>query len=495
MRDVYRRTRPLPLVEWQQFWAFEHINFRGVVTDMPFVRRAAILAAEDAIASGRRLITLTDGVVTKVTQAQRIATWLHDTLPDAAMREALTVGAPADDDDDSDEEAEPPEFGLTRDRVGRVLAMLEAKRANGGLDPAEIKAHEVATLRLTAPGPRQKSSRASQNSKSMAYSAVNTASPALARLGAYPRGARKSRIWLVMCSARTAPPRPRWSTPSRTAAVTPRWPRRNRSMSRWRASSLCSCVLLWPGLGKYSSGVTRTRSKRGPRLGSRHRKARKRSSTFFASMMPIPPADIYTLAAADILHVGSQAITKIERGIGKVACLSLAFGGSVGALQRMALSYRIHLDDAEARRIVTAWRDANLWAREFWGAHRDEESFGLWGAAMRAWETPGEITAAGRLAFVYREDYLGGCLFMGLPSGRLLSYPRPRWRDVNILDKDGKPTGEKRHELSFQRAHGRTKLWHGPSRKTRPRQRLPTFCAKPSPGSRPTPISRSCRFA
>ena len=74
---------------------------------------------------------------------------------------------------------------------------------------------------------------------------------------------------------------------------------------------------------------------------------------------------------------------------------------------------------------------------------------------------PGEITTAGRLAFVYREDYLGGTLFMALPSGRLLTYPRPRWRDVDILDQDGKPTGEKRHELSFRRAHGRAKLWHG----------------------------------
>ena len=80
---------------------------------------------------------------------------------------------------------------------------------------------------------------------------------------------------------------------------------------------------------------------------------------------------------------------------------------------------------------------------------------------MRAWEVPGQITTAGRLAFVYREDYLGGALFMALPSGRLLTYPRPRWRDVDVLDKDGKPTGEKRHELSFRRAHGRAKLWHG----------------------------------
>jgi DNA polymerase len=80
---------------------------------------------------------------------------------------------------------------------------------------------------------------------------------------------------------------------------------------------------------------------------------------------------------------------------------------------------------------------------------------------MQAWELPGTITTAGRIAFTYREDYLGGSLFMALPSGRLLTYPRPRWRDVDVLDKDGKPTGEKRTECSFRRGHGRVKLWHG----------------------------------
>jgi DNA polymerase len=163
--------------------------------------------------------------------------------------------------------------------------------------------------------------------------------------------------------------------------------------------------------------------------------------------------DIYTVAAADILHKDALAITKTERNVGKVSTLALGFGGSVGALQAMALSYRIHLDAAEARRIVDAWREANPWAGEFWST--------LWQAAMRAWELPGEITTAGRIAFVYREDYLGGALFMALPSGRLLTYPRPRWRDVDVLDGNGNPTGEKRTELSFRRAHGRAKLWHG----------------------------------
>src|SRR5262245_47974201 len=107
MRDVYRRTRPLPLAEWQQYWAFERINRRGVMLDMPFVRGGAVLAAEDAVAIGRRLRELTGGAVTRVTQAKRIATWLHARLPDAAMREVLTIGVSAgddvDDDDDDDE--------------------------------------------------------------------------------------------------------------------------------------------------------------------------------------------------------------------------------------------------------------------------------------------------------------------------------------------------------------------------------------------------------
>src|SRR4051812_26867016 len=45
-----------------------------------------------------------------------------------------------------------PEFSLTRERVERLLALLEAKRANGGLSAGEAKAREVATLRLYGAG-------------------------------------------------------------------------------------------------------------------------------------------------------------------------------------------------------------------------------------------------------------------------------------------------------------------------------------------------------
>ena len=151
MRNVYCRTRPLPIEEWRQYWAFEHINRRGVTLDMPYVYRVAALVVEDAVAINRRLIVLTNGAVERVTQPKRIATWLHDHLTNATMREILMVGVPADDDQIDDAEADQ-ELSLTRDRVARVLAMLDIKHANGGLDPDETLAHEVATLRLYGAG-------------------------------------------------------------------------------------------------------------------------------------------------------------------------------------------------------------------------------------------------------------------------------------------------------------------------------------------------------
>jgi DNA polymerase len=117
-------------------------------------------------------------------------------------------------------------------------------------------------------------------------------------------------------------------------------------------------------------------------------------------------------------------------------------------------TYRLHLDEDEARQIVNAWREANPWARKFGDA--------LWEAALGAWNTPGLLTTAGRIAFFYDAAYLGGALFMGLPSGRWLTYPQLAWREVEVKDKKtGKPTGEKRTELSFRRARGRAKLWVG----------------------------------
>ena len=460
MRDVYRGTRPLPVTEWEQSWAFEHINRRGVALDMAFVRRAAALAAEDAVASGRRLSELTGGTVTKVTQAARIAAWLHDNLADAAMREVLEVGAPAADDEADDDENE---FSLTRDRVARVLAMLEAKHANGGLTPEETKAREAATLRLYGAGASPLKFRAldAQQVDGVLRGQYRFA-------GAGQTGRMTSRGAQIQNLTRDVLGKDGAAEAPLVDAIADGCSYANLvaadpvdvPAARKLALIVRPALIAGPRKVFVWSDWSAIEARKTPWLAMSEG-AEKVLDIFRASDRDPSLPDIYTTDAADILHKEPGAISKPERQIGKVSRLALGFGGSVGALQAMALAYRIHLDDAEARRIVDAWREANPWAREFWGAHRDGESFGLWGPAMTAWEVPGQITTAGRIAFVYREDYLGGSLFMALPSGRLLTYPRPRWRDVDILDKDKKPTGEKRHELSFWRAHGRAKLWHG----------------------------------
>jgi DNA polymerase len=460
MREVYRRTRPLPIEEWRQYWAFEHINRRGVVLDMPYVHHAAALTAEDAIAIGRRLSKLTDKAVTRVTQAQKIAIWLHDNLTDAAMREILMVGVPADDDNGDDDDAE---LSLTRDRVARILAVLEIKHANGGLSDIETIAREVAALRLYGAGasPKKFARLEAQQVDGVLRGQYRFA-------GAGQTGRMTSRGAQIQNLTRDTLGEDGVAETPLVAAIAKGCDYATLAaadpvdvpVARKLALIVRPALIAGPGKLLVWSDWSAIEARITPWLPASEG-AERVLDIFRANDRDPTRPDNYTIAAADVFHKDVYAATKSERQVGKVVVLACGFGGGVGALLAMALSYRIHLDDAEARRIVDAWREANPWAREFWGAHRDGESFGLWGAAMSAWELPGRVTTAGRIAFIFRPDYLGGTLFMALPSGRLLTYPRPRWREVEVLGKDGKPTGERRTEMSFRRAYGRVKLWHG----------------------------------
>jgi DNA polymerase len=355
------------------------------------------------------------------------------------------------------------EFSLIRDRVARLLAMLDAKHADGGLSPDEVKAREVATLRLYGAGasPKKFARLAAQQVDGVLRDQYRFAGAGQTGR-ASSRGAQIQNLTRDVLGEDGAAEAPlvdaiaEGCSYTALAAADPI----DVPVARKLALLVRPAIVAGPGKLFVWSDWNAIEARITPWLANSP-DAKRVLDIFRANDRDPTRPDIYTIAAADVLHNDPRAITKPERQIGKVATLSLQFLGSVGALKGMALNYHVHLDDAEARRIVDAWREANPWAMEFGGAHRDGESYGVWGAAMSAWELPGQITTAGRLAFVYREDYLGGTLFMALPSGRLLTYPQPRWREVAVLGKDGKPTGERRHELSFQRAHWRAKLWKG----------------------------------
>lgn len=187
--------------------------------------------------------------------------------------------------------------------------------------------------------------------------------------------------------------------------------------------------------------------------------------------------DVYVFNAAKLLKRDAQEMWDAflagekwaksgRQSHGKVPVLSLGFGGGVGALMKMAINYRVYLDEAAAKEMVDGWREANPWAKEFWGVYHTNEhgdvmrASGLWGAVNMALRNPGDAYTAGRVAYIFDQNYLGGTLFCALPCGRLLSYPEIKLRTRRFKDKATDEMVEKT-ALWYRKGYGWSALWHG----------------------------------
>lgn len=73
--------------------------------------------------------------------------------------------------------------------------------------------------------------------------------------------------------------------------------------------------------------------------------------------------DVYRVNAHDIFNCAPEAATDDQRQTGKVAELSLQFGGGEGALRRMAAKFGIRLPNPI--HVVKVWRKANQWATNY----------------------------------------------------------------------------------------------------------------------------------
>jgi len=130
--------------------------------------------------------------------------------------------------------------------------------------------------------------------------------------------------------------------------------------------------------------------------------------------------DPYKVNAAATYGVQYLDVTDEQRQVGKVQELALGFGGSVGAFAAMGRGYGVRFEEAQARRIVDAWRRANPWAVMFW---QDLER-----AYMSAMRHPGHEFTAGRITYVYDKQHL----WYMLPSGRVLCYPFAKFEGEHL---------------------------------------------------------------
>lgn len=123
---------------------------------------------------------------------------------------------------------------------------------------------------------------------------------------------------------------------------------------------------------------------------------------------------IYEASASQMFHVPIEEVTKGSplRQKGKIAELALGYGGSVGALKAMG-ALEMGLSEEELRPLVSAWRSANPNIVRFW-----------WDIDRAAMKAVRDRTVSETHSI--RFGYQSGMLFVTLPSGRRLSYVKPR---------------------------------------------------------------------
>lgn len=152
--------------------------------------------------------------------------------------------------------------------------------------------------------------------------------------------------------------------------------------------------------------------------------------------------DIYCVTASRMFGV---EVTKHGphgnlRQPGKVAVLACGYGGGPAAFDSMAKNYGLSFTDQEKETYVRQWRRANPHTVNLWSVVER--------AAVAAIET-GKTIAINR-GIRMRKKY--GMLFVQLPSGRVIAYPRVRVTDTY-----------KGQSISYERMNQTTKKWESAS--------------------------------
>ncbi len=124
--------------------------------------------------------------------------------------------------------------------------------------------------------------------------------------------------------------------------------------------------------------------------------------------------DIYCASASQMfgIPVEKHGVNGHLRQKGKIAELALGYGGSVGALKEMG-AIDMGLNEDELPDLVNAWRSANPHIVRFW-----------WDVdrAVKKAIKEKTVTNVKGISFTCRS----GMLFIKLPSGRVLSYVKPK---------------------------------------------------------------------
>ena len=399
MRQFCSCLRELSPAEWEQYHATERMNTRGVPIDLPFVTAALNYSIEVKADVDNKIIKLTDGDVKNARARKARDEWLMPLLTET-QRKLLIVNKNGVE-----------KTSLDKEHQNYLLAC----------DDLHPKAEKLLMLLADAGG------SASSKFKAMSNKQVDSRvfnSMVFSGAGATGRFSSRDTQFQNMVRNVFDDPEPLIND------VLNNRPIENPadSLGRLTRSAITSSE------GLTYSDYSQIEARVLPWL-AKSAEAEKTLDIFRDGR------DLYSENAVGMFGLRDiSEVTKDLRQSSKTATLACGFAGGYRALLAMAKIYGLTMSEEAARDNVAKWRAANPWAEPLW--------YGLKDAGHDAVKYPNQVMTHGRISFLYDgADWL----WMMLPSGRCLSYFKPKFELVTY------PWGDEGYELTFLWGSGRPK--------------------------------------
>lgn len=402
--EISHHLPPLSARERRVWLLDQEINDRGVLVDLPLVRRAAAVVEEAKGRADKAMWKLTDGAVKKVTEAKRIVDWVNAKgLPCESIAEGefegLLVGAELFD--------EPVVADVVRLRQASAKAFkfpaMIAHACADGRVRGSLAYHGAFNGRWAGRGIQPQNFKRIEDEDDEAVVKI-----ALTVLTTCKSAADGVDLLEMLVD------------------------------SPLDALSICSRPMLCAAPGKKLVGgdFSNIEGRIAAWLAGETWKLQA-FRDYDAGTGP----DLYRVMASRILEKSVDRIDKPDRQLwGKVPELACGYQGGFAAFQRMGAKYGVRLPESKVMPIVRGWREGNPRIVAAWGELQE--------AALNAVSAPGCVVTAlgGRISYVVAN----GFLFCKLPVGRVIAYVSPtiEWKTKEVTI-DGELVEVRRYGVSY----------------------------------------------
>jgi DNA polymerase len=384
MREISKAMRPLSAEELADYHVNERINDRGVLVDVPLAKAAMRYAHDELVEIEERVAELTDGEITSV-RSPKMREWVLERVGDEAKKLMLVKD----------------KYSIDKTVRANLLAMENPDEIPPAVAEViqcadDLWASSVAKFSRMADLADDEDCRVRGAFVFAGGAATGRASSYGLQVHNFTRKCAKEPDAVRQAMVRGH-------------NIVPAYGKRVTDVLR---GMLRPALIPAPGKSFVVADWSAIEGRVNPWLSNS--KAGEDKLDIFRRKL-----DPYKVNAAATYSVAYEEVTGEQRQVGKVQELALGFAGGVGAFAAMGRAYGVHFEEAQARRIVDAWRRANPWAVPFW---QDLEE-----AYTRAMRNKGHEFSAGRVAYLFDGQHL----WYALPSGRVLCYPYAR------LESDG----------------------------------------------------------